>query len=89
MGPEFTHIQNMTKVVALPDLLHILPILLSICHLSNSVNSLLQRNAIFATSVQVMSFAGPCICGISFDRAHRVVTVNVVAHLHAVLPKTE
>src|SRR5258708_26750249 len=74
-------------MVALTRFVHVTPIQLASGHLLNPLDSLQHGNAVRAAAPQVVHLAGPWISGKLLDRAYHVMTVNIVAHLLALVAK--
>src|SRR5204863_333696 len=56
-------------------------------HLFDTLNRFQHRDAVLASSAEVVNFARPGTCRKFFDRAHHVVAVDVIAHLLAFVAK--
>src|SRR5260370_5858010 len=79
--------RDVTNGVAFARFVYVAPIQLASGHLLDALDSLQHGNTVHAAAPQVVHLARPRICRKLLDRTRHVMTVNIVAHLLALIAK--
>src|SRR6266436_1755817 len=80
---KLSQVRDVTDVIALARLLHIVPVQFAPGELFDTRNGFEHRDAVAASPAQVVDLAWPRIRSKFFDGSYYVTAVNIVAHLLA------